>query len=87
MSEQTQPAADIWDLDSIFDGGSQSAPFAGFLVTLRGEIGDLRETSRDAATALDEDRLLHAWGDRVTLWQSCVAALDEATSFVECLSA
>ena len=68
--------SDTWDLEVLFPGGSASEALARLLHELRGEVEQLMPPTDGVIDAALIDR-----------WQRCSARLDEAGSFVECLSA
>ena len=71
-----------WDLESIFEGGSQSATLADFLDTLTTDLTDFEATS--VPTPLAEE-VQPVWVDKIQTLYELGARLRQAGSFIECL--
>lgn len=75
--------ADVWDLDSIFEGGSKSESFAKFISDLEDRIGKVcinaKEIAGSTLKTSDKDVFLHL--------QDVEMKLRHAASFAYCLSA
>ncbi|MBU9724291.1 MULTISPECIES: M3 family oligoendopeptidase [Bacillaceae] len=78
----TQQYNQVWDLDSIFPGGSTSSVFQQFLTDLDKELkeftGELEKT---------EGTSIQLWADRVEKAQEIGKKVREAGAFISCLSA
>ncbi|CAH0118304.1 Oligoendopeptidase F, plasmid [Paenibacillus sp. CECT 9249] len=81
-----QPLQPTWDLDSIFAGGSGSAPFASFLQTLQEDLSSLQQQFKEFQLPrnVEETGKLNELLDRI---QSAMQRLREASAFTECLTA
>ena len=77
----TQKYEQVWDLDSIFPGGSESNEFQGFLENLETE---LKQFQKD----LDEaDHEVKTWAAMVVKAQEIGKKVRESGAFISCLSA
>ncbi len=72
-----------WDLDSIFEGGSQSKTLADFLDALTGDIATLE--GEGLPEPLSSETQL-AWVETVQTLYDLGARLNEAGSFIGCLA-
>jgi len=73
----------IWDLDSIFDGGSQSARFADFLTKLDEDMGQSEQSDLPGPLTKAEHS---AWVEIFQRYLDLTARLSHAGSFVDCLT-
>ena len=73
--------SEVWDLDSLFQGGSQSKEFKDYLTQLKEDI-KLFETrlSQDSQEIQD-------YVDKIELLEDITKRLSEASAFISCLSA
>lgn len=81
-----QPLPQVWELGSIFPGGSESPELAVFLKQIQGNIAEFQrkvKATRPLRTAADGDKLL----DLIHTHQSLLKSVREAESFVGCLAA
>ncbi|WP_426333388.1 M3 family oligoendopeptidase [Paenibacillus silvae] len=80
------PLHPVWDLESIFSGGSSSEAFASYLNDLDKDVRTLQQTLQQmAAPATLEDTA--AYKPVLELLQSCYVRISEGSAFVSCLSA
>ncbi|MCK6076321.1 M3 family oligoendopeptidase [Paenibacillus silvae] len=80
------PLHPVWDLESIFSGGSSSEAFASYLNDLDKDVRTLQQTLQQmAAPATLEDAA--AYEPVLELLQSCYVRISEGSAFVSCLSA
>ncbi|WP_427052408.1 M3 family oligoendopeptidase [Paenibacillus sp. TC-CSREp1] len=80
------PLHPVWDLESIFSGGSSSEAFASYLNELDKDVRTLKQTLQQmAAPATLEDAA--AYEPVLELLQSCYVRISEGSAFVSCLSA
>ncbi|MDM5275780.1 M3 family oligoendopeptidase [Paenibacillus silvae] len=80
------PLHPVWDLESIFSGGSSSETFASYLNDLDKDVRTLQQTLQQmAAPATLEDTA--AYKPVLELLQSCYVRISEGSAFVSCLSA
>ena len=75
--------SDTWDLESIFAGGSRSAPFRDFVAALERDVAAVGKRVRDLGGAAPDAELRAVLLDA----QAAEQRLDEAISFAECLRA
>lgn len=75
-----QDLVPVWELDSIFPGGSTSAELEAWLERLAGDIAALQEPP-----PADEDAV--RWGQFIDRVQDVAARLGQASSFIYCLGA
>ncbi|WP_028560639.1 M3 family oligoendopeptidase [Paenibacillus pinihumi] len=73
-----------WNLDSIYEGGSNSQTFAAELAGLEQDINKLGASLADKESAQSLQERLTSWTDLV---QSIMLRLQESGSFVSCLQA
>ncbi|MGO0059492.1 M3 family oligoendopeptidase [Brevibacillus fluminis] len=76
----------VWNMDSVFPGGSESAEFAAFLTQLEKNIGLLGDQVHKAKEAAEQD-LLPVWRELLAAIQNTSAQLREAGAFISCLTA
>lgn len=69
-----------WDLDSIFNGGSESAEFQTYVKTLELNINEFKKSLDEL---INENKL----AEIITLIQPLVSQMKEAGAFVSCLQA
>ncbi|WP_088036731.1 M3 family oligoendopeptidase [Evansella clarkii] len=79
----THKYEDVWDLDVIFPGGSNSEEFRDFLSNLEDE---LKECQKEL-DALQNNSDLQIWAEKVMQAQEMGKKVREAGAFVSCLSA
>ncbi|PYE48165.1 M3 family oligoendopeptidase [Paenibacillus barcinonensis] len=80
------PLHPVWDLESIFSGGSSSEAFAAYLNDLDKDVRTLQQTVQQmSAPATLEDAA--AFEPVLSLLQSCYVRISEGSAFVSCLSA
>ncbi|WP_117169874.1 M3 family oligoendopeptidase [Paraliobacillus sediminis] len=74
----------VWNLDTLFAGGSSSKEFAGYMEELEKRLEMLKiEVGQSQAQKLDEDTLEKI----VSLVRVCTMQLEEISSFIGCLTA
>lgn len=74
----------VWNLDTLFAGGSSSKEFAGYMEELEKHLEMLKkEVVQPHAQILDEDTLEKI----VDLVRLCTMQLEEISSFISCLTA
>ncbi|MGQ8874270.1 M3 family oligoendopeptidase [Paenibacillus sp. TSA_86.1] len=80
------PLHPVWDLESIFSGGSSSEAFAAYLNDLETDVRKLQDILNQAAipTTLEDTE---AFDSILELLQSCYVRISEGSAFVSCLSA
>lgn len=80
------PLHPVWDLESIFSGGSSSEAFAAYLNELEADVRKLQETLNQTAApaTLKNTEVLNPI---LELLQSCYVRISEGSAFVSCLSA
>jgi pepF/M3 family oligoendopeptidase len=74
--------SEIWDLDSIFEGGSQSAALEEFLGTLTADLTNFDTSSLPTPLA---DKNQAVWVEKIDLLYELGARLRQAGSFIGCL--
>jgi oligoendopeptidase F len=80
------PLHPVWDLESIFSGGSSSEAFAAYLNELETDVRKLQETlNQTAAPATLKDT--EVFDPILELLQRCYVRISEGSAFVSCLSA
>ena len=80
------PLHPVWDLESIFSGGSSSEAFAAYLSELETDVRKLQETlNQTPAPATWEETA--AFDPILELLQRCYVRISEGSAFVSCLSA
>lgn len=80
------PLHPVWDLESIFSGGSSSEAFAAYLNELETDVRKLQETlNQTAAPATLKDT--DDFDPILELLQRCYVRISEGSAFVSCLSA
>ncbi|MET1174087.1 M3 family oligoendopeptidase [Paenibacillus amylolyticus] len=79
------PLHPVWDLESIFSGGSSSETFAAYLIELEEDVRKLQHLLNETAapTSLEETA---AFDPILELLQSCYIRISEGSAFVSCLS-
>jgi len=75
--------SDIWDLDAIFPGGSESPEYAAFLKALEDDIERFGDRIRELET---EGARAETFAPLVDAMQSAASRLTEAESFATCLA-
>ncbi|MET3292297.1 UNVERIFIED_CONTAM: oligoendopeptidase F [Brevibacillus sp. OAP136] len=76
----------VWNMDSVFPGGSESAEFAAFLTQLEKNIGLLGDQVHKAKEATEQERL-PVWRELLASIQNTSAQLREAGAYISCLTA
>lgn len=71
-----------WDMDSIFEGGSQSTALADYLEKLTSEMDAFEQVGRPDSLS---DTTQSAWIDTIQTLYDLGARLNEAGSFIYCL--
>lgn len=75
-----QDLTPVWELDSIFSGGSASAALGAWLERLSGDIAALQG-------ALPSPGNTGQWPRLIALFQDIAARLNQASAFISCLQA
>ncbi|TQR38576.1 M3 family oligoendopeptidase [Brevibacillus brevis] len=73
-----------WDMDVIFPGGSESEDFRAFLVTVEGDIANLKARFEQSGAGLHETA---AFKEVVAQVQSIAVRVRQAGAFISCLTA
>lgn len=79
------PLQPVWDLESIFSGGSASESFAAYLIELEQDVRKLQALLKEtpAPKSLEET---NAFDPILELLQNCFIRISEGSAFVSCLS-
>ncbi|PZT56544.1 M3 family oligoendopeptidase [Paenibacillus silvae] len=80
------PLHPVWDLESIFSGGSSSEAFASYLNDLDKDVRTLQQTLQQMAAPATLENAA-AYEPVLELLQSCYVRISEGSAFVSCLSA
>ncbi|CAI6038906.1 M3 family oligoendopeptidase [Cohnella sp. JJ-181] len=80
----TDSYSQVWDLDKIFSGGSESPEFAAFAAALERDTGAVLAELQSAGDGVPDEARLTDWTSGL---QDLTARLREAFSYVGCLSA
>ncbi|GAA0376189.1 M3 family oligoendopeptidase [Bacillus horti] len=81
-----KPLSQIWDLESLFPGGSSSKPFHDYLEKNESDIHELSAQIKKLKTP-ENARDIQPLADVVTLLQSVAIRIRQAGAFIGCLTA
>lgn len=76
----------VWEMDTVFAGGSESADFAAFLDQLETGIAALGEHVHKAKAVQENEKAI-VWQELLANIQDITARLKEAGAFTSCLTA
>ncbi|UJW59332.1 M3 family oligoendopeptidase [Bacillus sp. A116_S68] len=76
---------DVWDLDSIFSGGSHSQEFKGYLKSLEATLTSFQTELDDTKKANNTNTVL--WAEYIERSQKISKKVREASAFISCLTA
>lgn len=80
------PLQPVWDLESVFSGGSSSATFATYLMDLEQDVRKLQKRLQETPVPTSAEAT-HSFDPVLELLQSCYIRISEGSAFVSCLSA
>lgn len=80
------PLQPVWDLESVFSGGSSSAAFAAYLTDLEQDVRKLQQLLHETPVPTSAEAT-HLFDPVLELLQSCYIRISEGSAFVSCLSA
>lgn len=86
MEQLLSPVSTVWDLDSIFPGGSSSEQLKSYIAQLEQDITELDRELKSAAAPTSVEETV-AYDGIIEKLQSMMARLSEAGAYVECLTA
>lgn len=86
MGQLQTPVSTVWDLESIFPGGSSSEQLKTYIAQLEQDITALDNQLADASAPATVEETA-AYDEVIGSLQSMVARLSESGAFVECLTA